>query len=161
MLFMVRVLLIRIHNKLLGFSIIQVNMDIMTNKSTKLEKVGFVLVALIVLLQGFYGTFAFIDPTIFSAIRGTELFSSMDADWVKIYGSRTIFITLIFGYLLYTRNYIVLMWGALFAVVMPITDGLLAYEAQAPLKVVAKHVVTIVYLLIIFFVLKKVIAQKA
>jgi len=136
-------------------------MDIMTNKSTKLEKVGFVLIALIVLLQGFYGTFAFIDPEMFSVVRGTELFSSMDADWVAIYGSRTIFITLIFGYLLYTRNYTVLMWGSLFAVVMPITDGLLAYEAQAPLKVVAKHIATIFYLLVIFFVLKKVVANKA
>ncbi len=136
-------------------------MDIMKNKITKLEIVGLVLVALIVLLQGFYGTFAFIDPAKFSAVRGTELFSVMDADWVKIYGSRTIFISLIFGYLLYTRNYIVLMWGALFAVVMPITDGLLAYQAQAPFKVVAKHIVTILYLLIIFFVLKKVVDNKA
>jgi len=85
----------------------------------------------------------------------------MDADWVKIYGSRTIFITLIFGYLLYTRNYIVIMWGALFAIVMPITDGLLAYEAQAPVKVVVKHVATIIYLLIIFFALKKVISNKS
>jgi len=136
-------------------------MDIMKNKITKLEIVGLVLVALIVLLQGFYGTFAFIDPAKFSAVRGTELFSVMDADWVKIYGSRTIFISLIFGYLLYTRNYIVLMWGALFAVVMPITDGLLAYQAQAPFKVVAKHIVTILYLLIIFFVLKKVADNKA
>ncbi len=57
-------------------------MDIMTNKITKLEKVGFVLVSLIVLLQGFYGTFAFIDPTAFSTVRGTELFSGKDADWV-------------------------------------------------------------------------------
>jgi hypothetical protein len=136
-------------------------MDIMTNKSSRLEKVGFILVALIVLLQGFYGTFAFIDPAMFSVVRGTELFSGMDADWVAIYGSRTIFITLIFGYLLYTRNYVVLMWGALLAVIMPITDGLLAYEAQAPLKVVAKHIATIVYLLVVFFVLKKVVANKA
>ena len=136
-------------------------MDIMTNKNTKLEKVGFVLVLLIVFLQGFYGAFAFIDPAIFSTVRGTELFSDMDADWVKIYGSRTIFITLIFGYLLYTRNHIVLMWGALFAVVMPITDGLLAYEAHAPFRVVAKHIATILYLLIILFVLKKVSAKKA
>jgi hypothetical protein len=136
-------------------------MDIMTNKSTKLEKVGFVLVSLIVLLQGFYGTFAYIDPAMFSVVRGTELYSGMDADWVAIYGSRTIFITLIFGYLLYTRNYAVLMWGSLFAIVMPITDGLLAYEAQAPFKVVAKHVATILYLLIIFFVLKKVSAKQA
>jgi heme A synthase len=52
------------------------------------------------------------------------------------------------------------MWGALFAVVMPITDGLLAYEAQAPLEVVAKHIATILYLLIIFCIFRKVIAQK-
>ena len=133
----------------------------MTNKSSKLEKVGVVLVALIVFLQAFYGTFSFIDPAMFSTVRGTELFSDMDSDWVKIYGSRTIFITLIFAYLLYTRNYIVLMWGALFSVVMPITDGILAYEAQAPFKVVAKHVATIVYLLVIFFVLKKIISTKS
>lgn len=133
----------------------------MTNKNTTLEKVGFVLVLLMVLLQGFYGTFAFIDPSAFSTVRGTELFSGMDADWVRIYGSRTLFITLIFGYLLYTRNYIVIMWGALFGVVMPITDGLLAYEAQAPFKVVAKHIATVVYLLIIVVVLKKVVANKA
>ncbi len=133
----------------------------MKKKNTKLEKIGFILVLLIVLLQGFYGAFAFIEPAMFSVVRGTELFSDMDADWVTIYGSRTIFITLIFGYLLYTRNYVVLMWGALFAVVMPVTDGLLAYEAQAPFKVVVKHVATIVYLLIIFFILKKVTANKA
>jgi hypothetical protein len=42
---------------------------------------------------------------------------------------------------------------------MPITDGILAYEAQAPFKVVAKHIATIFYLLIIFFVLKKVSAK--
>ena len=127
---------------------------------SNLERAGFVLVFLMILLQGFYGTFAFLEPAMFSVVRGTELFSDMDTDWVKIYGSRTIFITLIFGYLLYTRNYIVLMWGSLFAVVMPITDGLLAFEAQAPFKIIVKHIVTIVYLLIIFFVLKKIIANK-
>ena len=131
------------------------------NKNTKIEKTGFILVLLMVLLQGFYGIFAFIDPSAFSIVRGTELFSAMDGDWVKIYGSRTLFITLIFGYLLYTQNYLVLMWGALFGIVMPITDGFLAYEAHAPIKVVLKHVATIVYLLVTFFVLKKVVAQKA
>ncbi len=132
----------------------------MSKMKTKLEKIGFVLVSLMVLLQGFYGVFAYIDPTLFSSVRGTELFSSMDADWVAIYGSRTVFITLILGYLLYTRNYTVLMWGALFGTVMPITDGVLAYEARAPFEVVVKHLATIVYLLIVFFVLKKVVAVK-
>jgi len=128
---------------------------------SSLERAGFVLVFLMIFLQGFYGVISIVEPVTFSSLRGTELFSGMDSDWVKIYGSRTIFITLIFGYLLYTRNYIVLMWGELFSVVMPITDGLLAYEAQAPFKVVVKHIVTIVYLLVIFFVLKKVVTKKS
>jgi hypothetical protein len=133
----------------------------MTNENTKLEKAGFILVLLMIFLQGFYGIFSYVDPAAFSSLRGTELFSEMDADWVKVYGSRTIFITLTLSFLLYTRNYIILMWCALFGVVMPITDGVLAYEAQAPFNVVFKHVATIVYLLIIFLVLKKVNAKKA
>ncbi len=131
------------------------------NNVTLTEKIGFILVLLMIILQGFYGIFALIDPSAFSIVRGTELFSAMDSDWVKIYGSRTLFITLILGYLLYKRNYLILMWGALFGVVMPITDAYLAYEAQAPLKIVIKHVATIVYLLVVFFVLKKVVAQKS
>jgi len=112
------------------------------------------------LLQGFYGVFTYVDPVSFSLIRGTELFSTMDADWVIIYGSRTLFITLILGYLLYVRHFKVLMWAALFGTIMPITDALLALEAQAPLKVVIKHVATVVYLLITCLVLNKVVAQK-
>ncbi len=133
----------------------------MTNKNTKLEKAGFILVLFMVLLQGFYAIFAYFDPSTFSSLRGTELFSEMDADWIKIYGSRTLFITLVLGYLLYSRNYFVLMWCALFGTVMPMTDGYLAYEAQAPIKVVFKHVATIVYLIVTFFVLKKAVTKKA
>jgi len=131
------------------------------NKKSKLEYAGFVLVLLMIVLQGFYGAFAYIDPSAFSNVRGTELFSPMDADWVNIYGSRTIFITLILGFLLYSRNYSILMWCALFGVVMPVTDGILAYQAEAPFKVVFKHIATIAYLVIIFFVLKKVVIQKS
>jgi hypothetical protein len=52
------------------------------------------------------------------------------------------------------------MWCALFGTVMPITDGLLAYEAQAPLKVVVKHIATILFLLVAFFVLKLATKEK-
>jgi hypothetical protein len=130
------------------------------NKNTKIEKTGFILVLLMVLLQGFYGIFAYIDPSAFSVVRGTELFSKLDADWVIIYGSRTLFITLILGYLLYCKNYKVLMWGALIGVLMPLTDGYLAYEAQKPLKVILKHVATLIYLLVTFLILKKVVTQN-
>jgi len=132
----------------------------MSSKSSRLEIVGLILVLLMILLQGFYGTYAYIDPAAFSSLRGTKLYSELDADWVIIYGSRTLFIALILSYLLVSRQYSILMWCALFGVVMPITDGWLAYSAQAPSGVVVKHIATIAYLLITFVVLRKVVAQK-
>lgn len=124
------------------------------------NKVGMILVSIMALIQAFYAIFSYIDPTAFAIVRGTELFSPMDSDWVKIYGSRTLFITLVLGYLLYIRNYSVLMWCALFGTVMPITDGFLAYEAQAPFKVVFKHIATLVFLMVTFIVLKVAISKK-
>jgi hypothetical protein len=131
----------------------------MDNKKSKLEVAGIILVLLMTVLQGFYGLFAYIDPVSFANVRGTELFSSMDSDWVNIYGSRTIFIALIFGFLLYAKHYSIIMWCALFGIVMPVTDGFLAYQAEAPFKVVFKHIATILYLVITFFVLKAVVKK--
>ena len=128
--------------------------------NTAYNKAGVLLVFIMALIQGFYAIFSYIDPTAFAIVRGTDLFSPMDSDWVRIYGSRTLFITLILGYLLYVRDYSVLMWCALFGTVMPITDGFLAYEAQAPFKVVFKHIATMVFLLVTFFVLKVAISKK-
>jgi hypothetical protein len=133
----------------------------MDNKKSKLEIVGITLVLLMTVLQGFYGLFAYIDPLSFANVRGTELFSNMDSDWVNIYGSRTLFITLIFSFLLYAKHYSIIMWCALFGIVMPVTDGFLAYQAEAPFKVVFKHIATILYLVITFFVLKAVVNKKA
>ena len=122
--------------------------------SKNYRKTGLALVLIMTLIQAFYAIFSYVDPAAFAALRGTELFSPMDSDWVKIYGSRTLFITLLLGYLLYIRNYSVLMWCALLGTVMPITDGFLAYQAQAPFQVVAKHIATVVFLLVTYFVLK-------
>lgn len=132
----------------------------MSSNTGMLEKTGLVLVLLMILLQGFYGSFAYIDPAAFAGVRGTVLASELDIDWVMIYGSRTIFITLVLGYLLFKREFSILMWCALFGTIMPITDGLLAYWAEAPFKVVAKHIATVVYLLLTFFVLKNIKASK-
>jgi hypothetical protein len=124
------------------------------------SKVAIVLVLIMALLQGFYAIFSYVDPAAFSVVRGTELFAAKDSDWVKIYGSRTLFITLVLGYLLSVRNYSALMWCALFGTVMPITDGLLAYQAEAPFSVVFKHLATIVFLLVTFAILKLAISKK-
>ncbi|BBN81548.1 hypothetical protein PA25_15330 [Pseudoalteromonas sp. A25] len=124
------------------------------------RKIGFVLVLLMALLQGFYGLFAYIDPVAFADVRGTALISNEDIDWVQIYGSRTLFVSLIIGALLYFREFKVLMWAALLGTVMPLTDGYLAYQAEAPFGVVAKHIATIAYLIITSVVLFKVIANE-
>ena len=124
------------------------------------EKSGFVLVLLMVILQTFYALYAYIDPAAFSVLRGTQLAESSDSDWVQIYASRTLFVSLIIGTLLYFRAYKVLMWAALLGTVMPLTDGYLAYQAQAPFGVVAKHLATVLYLVITSVVLSKILANE-
>lgn len=125
-----------------------------------LERLGFILVLLMALLQGGYAIYAYIDPASFAILRGTELLVVGDLDWVKIYASRTLFVALIIGYLVFLRNYRILAWASLFGAVMPVTDAILAYQAQAPDKVVLKHVATVVYLLVTFFVLQVIVRKQ-
>jgi hypothetical protein len=133
----------------------------MSERKAKLvEKIGITLVFLMALLQGIYAIYAYMDPQAFSLLRGTELFVSGDADWVKIYASRTLFVALIIGYLLILREYKILVWASLFGTVMPAMDGLLAYQAGAENVVVYKHVATAAYLLITFLVLKRVVKHE-
>jgi hypothetical protein len=127
----------------------------MTESNLKGHKIaGMTLVALMAILQGFYAAYALVDPTSFALVRGTELVVTGDTDWVRIYGSRTLFLALIVGYLLYLQNFNILKWAAIFGLVMPVTDGYLAYEAQASAQVVWKHAATAVYLLVTFWVLQ-------
>lgn len=120
----------------------------------KLKTTGILLVALMAILQGFYAIYALIDPAAFAVLRGTELLVEGDSDWVKIYASRTLFVALIIGYLLYVQNYKILKWAAIFGLVMPVADAVLAYQALAPMSVVLKHVATAIYLLVVFWVLQ-------
>jgi len=122
------------------------------------ENIGRTLVLLMALIQAFYGFYAYINPADFALVRGTEL-ALVDADWARIYASRTLFIALTMGYLLYFRHYKILMVLALFGTNMPITDALLAFQAQAPLKVTIKHIATVIYLLITFVVLQRVVTK--
>lgn len=127
------------------------------SKSNILENAARTLVFLMAALQGAYAIFAFIDPIAFSVVRGTELANVVDADWVQIYASRTLFVSLIIGFLLYLKHYKILVWAALFGTVMPITDAYLAIEAHAENKVVYKHIATVIYLLITSFLLNRVV----
>jgi hypothetical protein len=130
------------------------------SKHKALERAGYVLIVLMVLLQGIYAIYAYVDPASFAILRGTDLVVAGDTDWVKVYASRTLFVSLIIGYLLYIKNYKVLMWASLFGAVMPITDAFLAFEANAENKVVYKHLATLIYLLLTFFVLSLVVKNR-
>jgi hypothetical protein len=131
-----------------------------TNGDVMLRKLGFVLVLLMVLLQFAYACFAYLDPGAFAAVRGTELFEGRDSDWVRIYASRTMFVALIIGYLLYRRQFKLLAAASLIGLVMPVTDAWLAHEASAAPAVVAKHVATAVFLLVTCFVLRAAQARE-
>ena len=125
-----------------------------------LEKLGYVLVLLMALIQLFYAIYAYVDPVGFSILRGTPLLEGDRSDWVIIYASRTLFVSFIIGLLLYLRSYKILVWAALFGMIMPITDAILAYQDMAPNKVIIKHVVTSVYLLVTAFILYLVVRRK-
>jgi hypothetical protein len=122
-------------------------------RRSPLYYVGFGLVLAMALLQAYFAMSAYIDPVSFALSRGTTLAVVEDADWVQIYASRTLFIALLLGYLLLRSRFSVLKWAALLGTVMPVTDALLAYQAGATSGVVARHVATLVYLLITFVVL--------
>lgn len=78
------------------------------------------------------------------------------ADWIRIYASRTLFIALIIGYLLYRKHFKILAIASLLGTVMPVADAWLAYQASAGDKVVLKHVATALFLIITFAILRSV-----
>jgi hypothetical protein len=129
-------------------------------KEKYLKRLAVALVCLMALLQAVYAIYAYLDPPAFALLRGTDLFLSGDADWVKIYASRTMFVALIIGFLLIIEQYSILVWASLFGTIMPATDAFLAYQAGAESVVFYKHVATIMYLLITCFVLKIVVKNE-
>ena len=129
-------------------------------KGKFVERIAVALVLLMALLQAAYAIYAYLDPQAFALLRGTALIVSDDADWVKIYASRTLFVALIIGFLLIIKEYKILVWVSIFGTVMPATDAFLAYQAGAESVVLYKHVATIIYLLITFFVLKRVVKNE-
>jgi hypothetical protein len=124
-------------------------------KSKSLQTTGIIFVFLMAGLQLVYAVYAFADPAAFSLIRGTELFATGDSDWIRIYASRTLFIALLIGYLLYRRHFAILAIASLLGVIMPVTDACLAYHASAGAKVVLKHVATALFLVVTFVILRR------
>lgn len=129
------------------------------NESKALRTTGMVLVLAMAGLQLTYAMYALADPAGFSLLRGTELFATGDTDWIRIYASRTLFIALIIGYLLYQKNFEILAVASLLGTVMPVTDAWLAYQASAGDKIVLKHVATALFLILTFAVLRSLVSR--
>lgn len=124
-------------------------------KMAGIEALAIILVTGMALLQFYFALNAYLDPSAFSVSRGTPLLNSGDSDWVRIYASRTLFIVLILGVLLHRRAYSLLAWAALFGAVMPVTDAILAALDQAVFTYILRHLATLAYLVIAFFVLRQ------
>jgi hypothetical protein len=124
-----------------------------------MEALAIVMVMGMTLLQLYFALGAYLDPSAFSISRGTPLLDDGDNDWVRIYASRTLFIVLVLTVLLLRRDYALLAWAALFGMVMPATDAILAVQDQAALTYQARHLATLAYLVVAFFVLRQ--AAKA
>lgn len=131
-----------------------------SQKGKWLEISAKILILLMVLLQAGYAIFAYLKPESFALFRGTELVAVKDVDWIIIYASRTLFISLLVGFLLLKKAYSLLAWASLSGIVMPASDAYLAYQAHAASAVIYKHVGTGIYLLITFFVLRSLIQQQ-
>jgi hypothetical protein len=114
---------------------------------------GFWLVLVMAMLQTFYAIWAFTSPAEFAAYRGTPLVAGGEAEWVRIYASRTLFVALVLGILLVRREVTILTWVALIGIVMPASDAVLAYQSGASAPIVWRHVATIIYLGVAFVAL--------
>ena len=125
------------------------------------ETLAIAMVAVMALLQLYFASHAYLDPTAFSVARGTPLLDSGDGDWVRIYASRTLFIVLILGVLLLRRDYSLLAWAALLGTVMPVTDAILAALDQAAFTYQLRHWATLAYLVAAFFVLRRAAGNHA
>jgi hypothetical protein len=119
------------------------------------RSVGFWMAAVMALLQAIYALQAFADPVAFAAYRATPIASLDGVRWVHTYGSRTLFVALVVALLLAREELGTLRWVALVGVIMPISDALIAFQANAPGAVLLRHIGTAIYLLITFVVLTR------
>jgi len=137
------------------------NTDITTLRAFSWRAVGFWLVLAMALLQMFYSIYAFTSPVEFASYRGSRLTPGGDTEWVRIYASRTLFVSMILGLLLLLQEVPVLKWISLLGIVMPLSDAALAYQNAAPISMISRHLATVVYLLVTFAVLTSWLERNA
>ncbi len=82
----------------------------------------------------------------YSAYMGLPLANPQDAAWVSVYALRALFMGSFAGYLLLTHQYRILSVMALFALVMPLGDFYLVWNAGGSATTLARHALIAVVL---------------
>lgn len=116
---------------------------------------GFWLALLMIVSQAANALRALLDPVGFSGYLGLPLAAGVDPAWVQVYGLRTTFIALLGGWLLATRQIRILSQVALLAVVMPLGDLWLVWQADGPADKLARHALLTLFVLAMWFFLRR------
>jgi hypothetical protein len=112
-------------------------------------------------LQGLNAVRTLADPSGFALYMGLPIESERLANWVQVYGLRAAFIAILTAVLLARKDFAALRWTALAAVIMPLGDAWLTYNASAPAAVVGRHLIITAFLIAAVFFLTRAARQKA
>ena len=124
-----------------------------TANSFPWRSIGVWMVALLALSMAINTYRAFADPLGFANYLGLPLVEPRDIGMIHVYGLRAAFLGL-FAMILVVRGDVeTLKLYALAALVMPIGDALLTYNAGAPKATIVRHVGYVVFLALTAFML--------
>ena len=120
---------------------------------TMVRTAGFWLALVMMVLQAVNALRAFTDPAGFAAYMGLPLSDGAETAFVAVYGLRTAFVAGLIAVFVLLGRLDALAWMALVALVMPLGDAWLTFQAGAPMAVVGRHGAIALYVLVAFFFL--------
>jgi uncharacterized membrane protein len=104
---------------------------------------------------------AFVDPFGFAAFFGLPLDNSAEAGFVVVYAIRALFVGALALTLALLHEVRALAWFSAIAVIMPIGDAILLEQTNPSAAVLARHVVTAIFLLLTAWQLNRLASATA
>jgi Domain of unknown function (DUF4267) len=115
---------------------------------------SWMVVPMVVLMLLNFGR-TLLDPIGFAAYLGLPLQNVADFGLIQVYGLRALFIGLFASYLLWREKTTELKWFAWLAIVMPVGDACLVWQAGGTQAIIFRHCLTAAYLLVVGVVLHR------
>lgn len=106
-----------------------------------LGRIGVALAIVMAAYMLFNAVQAWADPHTFSVRLGLPLTSEEGVGWVRVYALRAAFIALLLAGLTFGRQWRALFLFSLTALVMPLGDAWLTYDAGAAASIYGRHIV--------------------